>query len=786
MAKSKPATGFGTAQQPQIKALLSNAVKFMQSGMAGQAKAQCQQVLQRAPQNADAHYMLGLIAVRAGHLEDAVKHLSEALRLAPANPAGHNNLGVVQKRLGLLDQARASFEAAIALNSDYAEALANLGNVLQMLGQPELALTTLDRAVALRPDLAEAHNNRGQLLLQLQRPAEALASLDQALALRPDYAAALNNKSNLLLMSGRAAEAVAHARRAIALNPGLADAHYNLGLGLLRQRRLDDAVASFNAAIQLDPSHAMAYAGRGGLWVEAHRYEQAMLDLDRAISLDPSYAEAYENRALAAAGAKRYAEVIRSYQQLSQLDPDHLYLKGNLLHAKMLCCDWDGVNALTRELATEVAAGRPSAEPFGYQGIADSEAFLLACARTYAQREYPAPPIAATVPAIARKEGKITIGYLCGEFRQHATTILMCGVFEHHDKQRFTLLAFDSGTADDSDYRRRVQAAFDEVIDISRLSDEEAAALVASHQVDVLVDLNGYYGAERTGLLALRPSPVQVNYLGFPGTLGASYVDYLVADEVVIPPSSRQFYVEQVVYLPHCYQANDGRRAIAQTSYERSEFGLPEAAFVYCCFNNNYKLTPAQFASWMRILRRVEGSCLWLLEDHTDVSERLRRVAADEGVDPGRLVFAKRLPPAEHLARHRLADLFLDTLPYNAHTTASDALWAGLPVLTRTGTTFAGRVGTSLLQAVGLPELIATSEPGYEDLAVALAHDRSRLAALQARLAAHRLQEPLFNTAMLTRHLEAAYEEMVECCERGQSPRHFRVSPSRGSGRTPP
>jgi protein O-GlcNAc transferase len=376
---------------------------------------------------------------------------------------------------------------------------------------------------------------------------------------------------------------------------------------------------------------------------------------------------------------------------------------------------------------------------------------------------------------VERTDPRITIGYVCGEFREHATSILMCGVWEQHDKSRFRLIAFDNGGADGSDYRARIEAAFDEIVDISNLGDEAAADAIRERQVDVLLNLNGYYGRERTGVFAHRPSPIQVNYLGFPGTLGAGYFDYLIADQEVIPPAHQSLYVEKVVYLPDTYQANDDRRPIASRAGSRGDAGLPEGGFVFCCFNNRYKITPSTFDCWMRILDRVPGSVLWLLEDFLPASQRLRDEAVRRGIDPARLVFAQRQKPADHLARHQLADLFLDTLPYNAHTTASDALWAGLPVLTLKGPTFPGRVAASLLKAIGLPELVTHSAQEFEELAVALASDAPRLATLRNRLKANRSTHPLFDTKRFTRHLEQAFERMVSNQREGHSPGPFSV-----------
>ena len=351
------------------------------------------------------------------------------------------------------------------------------------------------------------------------------------------------------------------------------------------------------------------------------------------------------------------------------------------------------------------------------------------------------------------------------------------GLFETHDKQRFELYAFDNGWDDGSATRQRIARAFDEIIPIAGVADEAAAALIRQHEIDILVNLNGYFGQARTDVFGLRPAPVQVNYLGFPGTLGAAYMDYIVADRTVIPPDEQAFYMEKVVYLPDTYQANDSSRNISPLTPTRSAAGLPENAFVFCCFNNNYKITPSLFDVWMRLLQRVPTSVLWLFADNPAAASNLRAAAAQSGVAPERLVFARHVALGDHLARHRLADLFLDTLPYNAHTTASDALWAGLPLITCRGTTFPGRVAASLLEAIGLPEMITLSLEEYAALATRLATTPVLLAAVREKLATNRDTHPLFDTGRFCRHLEAAYTTMWDRHQRGETPAGFAVAP---------
>ena len=426
----------------------------------------------------------------------------------------------------------------------------------------------------------------------------------------------------------------------------------------------------------------------------------------------------------------------------------------------MFGCDWTHYERNINEIFHLVNQGRMGAEPFGFQGIASSEELLKKCAEIYSNDQFPALN---NFPEFSQnKHHKIRIAYLCGEFRNQATSILMTRVWELHDKSKVEIFAFDNGWDDYSEYRQRINKAFTKIFDISKTSDLNVVKLIQDNEIDILVNLNGFFGEARQRVFSFKPAPIQVNYLGFPGTIGAKYMDYIIADKVVIPEESKIHYVEKIAYLPNSYQANDDQRKISDRQFSRAQLGLPEDAFVFACFNNNYKITPLIFDSWMRILSQVGGSVLWLLADNPIAKENLIKEAAARRIDPSRLIFAERLPIAEHLARHDLAGLFLDTAPYNAHTTCSDALWAGLPVLTLMGHTFPGRVAASLLSAVGLSQLITNTQGEYEALAIELAMNPMKLAEIKWKLVDNRLTAPLFDASRFTKNLEAVYIKMYE------------------------
>jgi protein O-GlcNAc transferase len=410
--------------------------------------------------------------------------------------------------------------------------------------------------------------------------------------------------------------------------------------------------------------------------------------------------------------------------------------------------------------------------PFIYQAVSDSPADLQTCARIFSDRLFASPGARVFED---RSHRKIRLGYVSGEFKEQATADLMAGLYEHHDRDKFEIIAIDNTGPDVSPMRKRLETAFDKMLDISRLGDEESSQLIRAQQIDILINLNGYFGTPRTALFAQRSAPIQVNYLGFPATLGATFMDYIVADRIVIPEQDRPFYDEKVVWLPNSYQANDDRRAVAAFTPTRADVGLPETAFIFCNFNQSYKLTPDTFASWMRILKATPGSVLWLLDGLAPLAGNLRRAAERLGVRGHRILFAPFVSAERHRERLACADLFLDSLPYNAHTTASDALWAGVPLLTRRGSAFPGRVASSLLQAIGLPELIAETSEQFEALAIHLAENPNALDALRTKLRKNRLGAPLFNTDLFRTHMEAAYTRMWDRYASGLPPENFAV-----------
>lgn len=625
------------------------------------------------------------------------------------------------------------------------------------------------------PRQPAALNILAVILMSQKRYGEAEPYLQTAVKAGATSDVTFYNYGLVLKALGRPDEALERFTEAITLNPGNADSWNNRGTVLNELKNPARAIDDFDRALALNPASAAPLFNKARSLAELKRYDEALAAHDQALAINPGLAEAWYGRGFVFHQLQRHDDAARAYARALQLDPQLPFLKGSLVHEKMLTCDWSEIGALVTEITSDVAAGKLVTEPFSWQGLATSPQSLQQCAKLFNAARFPANVTSVPRPSPSAN-GKIRIGYLSGEFRQQATALLMVGVLEQHDRNRFEITAIDNGWDDGGETRRRIEACVHRVLPIRALADPDAVAAIRDCQIDVLVNLNGYFGDERTRVFARRAAPIQVNYLGFPGTLGASYMDYIIADRHVLPDADKPFYSEKVAHLPNSYQANDNIRPIAPRSFDRADCGLPAHGVVFCCFNNAYKITPDVFERWMQILARVNGSVLWLLADDPVAAANLKREAAARGVDGARIVFAERMPPAEHLARHRCADIFLDTLPYNAHTTASDALWAGVPLVTCRGTTFPGRVAASLLHSLRLAELVAETPDAYVELAIALATDPDRLAAIKQKLAANRLTTPLFDTGRFTRHLEAAFAAMVERHRAGRPPDHLVIA----------
>ena len=632
----------------------------------------------------------------------------------------YNQARMAQKDGNLMEAARLYRQIVAA--SPIPEMMVNLGNVLAQLGNADEALRQYDQALRQKTDLFEALFNRANLYLETGRNLEALADYEKAARIRTDVPGLWNNR----------------------------------GTALRHLRKLEDALVSYERAVALAPNHVNALTNRAIALHDLRRLDQAFMASEAALAAQPDFAEALYVRGNILRDLGRLPEAQSSYERALQKAPQHPLALNGLAQVSAVLCDWAKTASLLPRLTSDVQAGRAVIQPFVLMGYSEDAALLRRCAETYVHRAAPVqPPLYDGKPY---RHDRIRLAYLSADFHQHPTAQLMAELFERHDRNRFEVSAFAFGPDDGSAMRHRLVKAFDSFDDVRAFSEFEIARMIRAREIDIAVDLNGHTHEARPGIFSHRPAPVQVNYLVYPGTAGAGYMDYVLADRIVLPLDQQAFFSEKIIHLPDCYQANDATRGLLPAP-SRAELGLPEQAFVFCCFNNSWKIAAPVFAIWMRLLQQVPESVLWLLDSHA--SENLRAQAASHGVDAGRLVFAPKLPPDQHLARHHAADLFLDTLPYNAHTTCSDALYAGLPVVTCYGKAFQARVAASLLKAIDLPELVTTRPEDYEALALELANNPPLLQATREKLRRNRTTTPLYDSDRFRRNIEAAYEAMV-------------------------
>lgn len=676
-----------------------------------------------------------------GDFRRAAKLYRNHIKHDPHNFLAHHLLGTIEAMAGNLAEAMTANQRALAINPKSADAWLVHGNVLAGLKQPDEARLAFEKALTSNPTLAPAWLGLGNVLLELTRYPQALHAYQKAVGLQPATMQAWSGLAEVCSRLQRYEEAIAAYQRVLAFNAGSATTWLGLGNVLGQLKRHDAALDAFDKALELDPKLAEAWLGRGITFYELKRYADAHSQFDRAYTLKSNLAG----------------------------------LESARMRTKMHLCDWSDFDKESARLVSSVRTGRAPVLPFYLVALPSTPEEQLHCARTWMAGHHPISD-----EPVWRGErydnGLINVGYLSSDFRVHPISLLIAEMLEHHDRSRFRTVGISTGPNDRSELRERVATALDQFIDVRDKSDDDVAKLIGSLKIDILVDLNGNTEGARSDILAKRAAPIQLNFLGYPGTMGIGYFDYIVADRVVIPDNCRQFYSEKIAYLPNCFQVNGGR-AISDRTFTRAEFGLPADGFVFCCFNNSYKITPHIFDSWMHILNSVENCVLWLFEDSSESSANLRKEAAARGIGAQRLVFATRTPIfAEHLARLRLADLFLDTLPYNAHTTAGDALWAGLPILTCIGETFASRVAASILKAIDLPELITATLQDYERRAIELATDPSTFEQIKRKLANNRLATPLFDTKRYTRHIETAYAAMYERQRSGLTPDYITVS----------
>lgn len=691
---------------------------------------------------------------------------------------------------GHLKQAHGMYVRALQVNPGDAHALHFLGVLMHQSGKNEDALSLLRKAVELESGLTDAWCNLGNVQRDLKRYKEARKSYGRAISLQPDLAEAWNSLGNLHQQTGALADAEAAYRKALELQPDLAEACYNLGTILARLSRWEEAADYCQTAIKLAPIRPEPYGQLADIYLNQSRTGDALRCLRAGLKADPRHPELLYILGFALSTKGDLPAAKDAYTRALDVNPEHAAALSALLYVKRQLADWSSIDDLSRRLAAGLDRGWQQISPFSYLAEPSDRRQQLRCARLWTKGIQ--QRIGGRSASWAeRQAGKhLTIGYLSADYYRHPTACLTAGLFEHHDRGQFRVIAYSNSRDDGSNIRRRLEQAFDEFVDIRAMSPAKAAERIRADGVDILVDLKGHTLEAATAVMALRPAPVQVNYLGYPGSMGADYIDYIIGDSLVTPHDEKDDYDEHIVQLPGSYQVNDRLRPCPESSPGREALGLPSDAVVFCCFNNSWKITAEIFACWMDILKAVPNSVLWLHGRHSlpALRDNLQLEMQKHAVEPSRLVIAEPKPLQEYLQHYHEANIFLDTLPYNAHTTASDALWMGCPVVTVSGDTFPSRVGASLLTAVELPQLVCKDLAAYRQLAIELANDPARLGVLRRHLVQGRSRFALFDIKTFTRQLEQAYREMMVRFEAGTAggfsidPAVIQISHSSGNG----
>ena len=756
------------------------------------------------PQKLEALIARGLECLRARQLDEALQHFQKVLSAQPKHFDALQLSGLVFKQAGHHEEALRYFEAALAINRKAVAVQLNRANTLKELGRNDEALEGYDRTIALKRDHPQAHFNRALLHLAASRFQEATDDFDRAILYKPDFYQAYNSRGVALKSMAKHDEAIASYEKAISLHPDYPEALNNLGVAYQALSQSPQALEALNRALELRKSYPEALNHRGVVHQFLKQYDAAIADYEQALSYRPNYPEAWQHLGNLFQTIKRLDDAVRCYEKAYQLAPHQPYLLGALLHTRMHLCQWGNFDEYLATLTQAILADEPGCLPFPLLALVDDPQLHLRCARQYSALRFASDlhghsafverQGSAHREASASFNRRSRIGYFSADFHDHATLHLMLDVFKHHDRSRYEIFAYSFGPVTDDPWQQSLRGHVDHWIDISFCSDQWAAQHARDAGIDIAVDVKGHTQGARSGIFARRAAPIQVNYLGYPGSMGAPWIDYVIGDPVVVPKGVEEYYQEQVLRMPLCYQPNMTEREVEGVSdrdggidgssnndsgagsnrggdnytgagsTQRLTHGLNPDSFIYCSFNNSYKITPLMFASWMRILKAVPNSQLWLLITHQTARLALKARASEHGVDAQRLIFADYLPVQAHLARLRSADLCLDSFPYSAHTTASDALRMGLPVLTRQGESFASRVASSLLHALDMNDLICTTQTDYEARAISLGLDPNAYTLIKQRLLQNKAKSELFNARAYTRDLESIYAKLLAIC----------------------
>lgn len=727
----------------QFQLMLQQAIQAFQSGNLDRAASILKQVLQSDSKCLPALHILGLIKASQFKHFEAAELLKKAVKLNPTDGSIQYNLAQALSQCGADKESLPHHQKAVELNPTNAVAWLGFGKSQSNLGLHAEALAKYDRAIELNPSYTEAYLNKGAALKELKRYEESIVFAEKTLNLDPELAEAWSNK----------------------------------GIALKNLKRYQEAITQFDQAITLKPTYAEAWSNKGNALHELARYDEALIQYDKAIELNPNYAEAFSNKGSSLQELDRCEESVAHFNKAMILNLNIDWVHGELLNMEMKICGWSQLNEKRSQLIEKVRANEKVSFPFPLLSLCDDPSLHQQGAILYSKSEFPQNLALGNIVK-REKQSKIKIAYFSADFKEHPVSYLTAELFELHDRNQFEVNAFSLKKSPDGDQTRlRLMKVFDNFYDVDSLSDQEIAKFARDLEIDIAIDLSGHTKDSKTGIFSYRAAPIQINYLGYPGTLGADYFDYIIADEVIIPEAKHEYYSEKIAYLPHTYMVDDRNRIPSTRIFSKAECGIPENAFVYCCFNSGNKFNEEVIHSWSNILSAVPNSVLWVSKNNDTFKKNLTSEFKRLNIDSHRIIFAERVEDIkDHLARYKLADVFLDTFPYNAHTTAMDSLKAGVPVVTLISQSFAGRVAASLLNAIGLPSLITETQSQYESLAIELAQNADRLASIKTQLAFNYSSKPLFNTPLFTRHIEKAFSVMMDRYWSNLPPEHFRVS----------
>ena len=761
--------------KPNISEAHNNlGIALKELGQYSKAITSYQKALEIQPNYLEAHNNLGNAFKNNGQLEKAIESYQEALSISPDYPTLHNNIGNAFKELGEIERAVKCFKKAIEINPDFPDSHNNLGDALRELNQFDDAVESYEKAISINPDFFEAFNNLGTAFKDLDKLDEAVISYEKAIKINPAFSDSYNNLGNVLKKLGKLDKAYKCYEEGLIMNPYDIDMHNNLGNLLSKLERVDEAVKSYQSALKIDPQHAETYKNLGIIFLKMDQVDESLKYVEKALSLNPEYAEGHSMKGRILSEFNKLDESLMSFKRAHQINSNLYFTLSNILQTKMRLCDWGNLQELLDVLKSRINKNeKHTIIPFDLLSLIDDPRLQRMASENYIKEEFPrnySVPNTSPLP----KHEKIRIGYFSSDFRTHPVATLTAELYETHDRSQFEIHAFSFGPDTGDEMNLRIKAGVDHFHDIREMSERDAVILARSHEIDIAIDLGGFTGDSRTGIFAMRVSPIQISYIGYLGTMGSDYYDYLIADQIMIPKKYQQHYSEKIIYLPN-FQVNDSKELTPNIFFTRKDIGLPEEGFIFCCLNNTYKINPSVFDSWAKILNNVEDSILLIYADHESSKANLIKEIKSRGVDSNRLFFAESIPRPEYLARYRIPDLFLDTRPYNAGTTASDALRMGLPVLTLMGESYPSRMASSILTAANLPELITTSVQEYESMAIDFGSYPKKLKIIKDKLKKNLSESPLFDTPLFTKSLEFSFKEIYKREKNGSKPENIYV-----------